>query len=47
MVNIWSPLSLARSLGAIFGWIMIGLHPTEDLFYDQLVDMEKYRIGNN
>lgn len=47
VVNIWSSLSLARSIGAILGWILIGLRPTEDQLYDQLIEMEKYKIGNN
>lgn len=47
VINIWSSLSLARSISAIIGWIMIGLRPTEDLLYDQLVEMEKYKVGND
>lgn len=47
VVNIWSSLSLARSIVAIIGWILIGLRPTEDLLYDQLVEMEKYKVENN
>lgn len=45
--NIWSPLSLAKSVAAIIGWILIGLRPTEDNLYDQLTEMEKYRIRGN
>lgn len=44
---MWGPLSLARSLGAIIGWILIGLRPTEDQLYEQLLEMEKYKIGND
>lgn len=47
VVNIWSSLSLARSVGAIVGWILIGLRPTEDQLYDQLAEMQKYKVGNN
>ncbi|XP_055321008.1 uncharacterized protein LOC129577630 [Sitodiplosis mosellana] len=47
VVNIWSSLSLARSIGAIVGWILIGLRPSDDHLYDQLVEMEKYKVGNN
>lgn len=47
MINIWSSLSLARSIGAIVGWILIGLRPTEDSLYDQLVEMEKYKVENH
>lgn len=47
VVNIWSSLSLAKSIVAIIGWILIGLRPTEDLLYDQLVEMEKYKVENN
>lgn len=44
VVSMWSPLSLARSIGAIIGWILIGLRPTEDQLYEQLIDMKKYRV---
>ncbi|XP_031629812.1 uncharacterized protein LOC116344999 isoform X2 [Contarinia nasturtii] len=48
IVNIWSSLSLARSIGAIIGWLIIGLkEPMEDQLYNQLVEMEGYKVSNN
>lgn len=46
VLNVWSSLSIARSVGAIAGWIMIGFSPTEDLLYSHLLEMEKYQLGN-
>ncbi|XP_055855503.1 transmembrane protein 237 isoform X2 [Episyrphus balteatus] len=46
-ISVWSSLSMARSIGGIFGWIMIGLSPSEDLLYGHLLDMEKYQLTNN
>lgn len=47
VLSIWSPLSLAKSIAAIVGWILIGLRPTEDNLYEQLIEMEKYRVHGN
>lgn len=44
---MWNSLSLARSLGAIIGWILVGLTPTDDLLYHHLLEMEKYQLNNN
>ncbi|XP_055902704.1 uncharacterized protein LOC129938904 isoform X2 [Eupeodes corollae] len=46
-ISVWSSLSMARSIGGIFGWIMIGLSPAEDLLYSHLMDMDKYQMTNN
>lgn len=46
-ISVWSSLSMARSIGGIFGWIMIGLSPAEDLLYGHLLDMDKYQLTNN
>lgn len=46
-ISVWSSLSMARSIGGIFGWIMIGFSPAEDLLYGHLMDMEKYQLTNN
>ncbi|KAI9587523.1 uncharacterized protein LOC119645084 [Glossina fuscipes] len=47
ILSVWSSLSTARSIGAICGWIMIGLTPHEDLLYDHLVDLTRYQVTNN
>ncbi|XP_055376876.1 myb-like protein D isoform X2 [Condylostylus longicornis] len=47
VLNVWNSLSIARSIGAIFGWVMIGLSPGEDLLYENLLEMEKYQLTNN
>lgn len=46
-MSVWSSLSIARSVGAIVGWIMIGLSPTDDLLYNHLLEMEKYQLTNS
>ncbi|XP_011177496.2 ras guanine nucleotide exchange factor glfB [Zeugodacus cucurbitae] len=47
VLSVWSSLSVTRSIGAICGWIMIGLTPHEDLFYEHLLDLTKYQVTNN
>ncbi|XP_011204954.2 ras guanine nucleotide exchange factor glfB [Bactrocera dorsalis] len=47
VLSVWSSLSVTRSIGAICGWIMIGLTPHEDLFYEHLLDLTKYQVINN
>uniref|UniRef100_A0AAG5DNG5 Uncharacterized protein n=1 Tax=Anopheles atroparvus TaxID=41427 RepID=A0AAG5DNG5_ANOAO len=44
VLSIWNALSIARSVGAIFGWLVIGFHPNQDNLYDQLLEMEKYQL---
>lgn len=46
-LSIWNSLSMARSVGAILGWILIGLTPADDLLYEHLYEMEKYQLNNN
>lgn len=45
VLSMWSSLSVAQSIGAILGWLLIGLRPTEDQLYEKLLEMEKYRVG--
>lgn len=45
--NIWNSLSLARSVAAIIGWILIGLTATDDHLYHHLLEMEKHQLNNN
>ncbi|XP_073838672.1 uncharacterized protein isoform X1 [Musca autumnalis] len=47
IVSIWSSLSVTRSIGAICGWIMIGLTPHEDFLYEHLLDLTRYQMTNN
>jgi len=47
VLNIWNTLSVARSLGAICGWLIVGMSPTYDMLYENLMEMEKYQINNN
>ncbi|XP_054735388.1 uncharacterized protein LOC129242647 [Anastrepha obliqua] len=47
VLSVWSSLSVTRSIGAICGWIMIGLTPHEDLLYEHLLDLTKYQMTNN
>jgi transmembrane protein 237 len=43
MVYLWNTLSIARSFGAIIGWLMISSMNT-DLLYSALVEMDKYHV---
>lgn len=43
MVYLWNTLSIARSIGAIVGWLMISSMNT-DLLYNTLVEMDKYHV---
>uniref|UniRef100_A0A1I8P246 Uncharacterized protein n=1 Tax=Stomoxys calcitrans TaxID=35570 RepID=A0A1I8P246_STOCA len=47
IISIWSSLSVTRSIGAICGWIMIGLTPHEDFLYEHLLDLTRYQMTNN
>lgn len=47
MINMWNSLSLARSIGAIVGWALVGMAPTDDLLYHHLAEMDKYHLNNN
>lgn len=40
-------MSLARSIAAIIGWIMIGLNTSDNLLYNHLIELEKYQQNNN
>ncbi|XP_055691135.1 transmembrane protein 237 [Lutzomyia longipalpis] len=44
VISIWNTLSVARSVGAIVGWILVALSPI-DLLYSRLAEMEKYLIN--
>ncbi|KFB46806.1 hypothetical protein ZHAS_00014812 [Anopheles sinensis] len=44
VLSIWNALSIARSVGAIFGWVVVGFLPNQDNLYDQLLEMEKYQL---
>ncbi|XP_058828778.1 dual 3',5'-cyclic-AMP and -GMP phosphodiesterase 11 [Topomyia yanbarensis] len=44
VLSIWNTLSIARSVGAIFGWVVIGLSPDQDQLYDHLQEMERYQL---
>lgn len=44
VLSIWNTLSIARSVGAIFGWIVIGMSPDQDQLYEHLLEMEKYQL---
>ncbi|XP_050091023.1 uncharacterized protein LOC126574718 [Anopheles aquasalis] len=44
VLSIWNALSIARSVGAIFGWLVVGFLPNQDNLYDQLLEMEKYQL---
>ncbi|XP_035893439.1 uncharacterized protein LOC118503837 [Anopheles stephensi] len=44
VLSIWNALSIARSVGAIFGWLIVGFLPNQDNLYDQLLEMEKYQL---
>lgn len=46
ILSIWNTLSIARSFGAILGWIFVGLSPGDNLLYNHLMEMEKYQINN-
>ncbi|GAB0099047.1 uncharacterized protein DMENIID0001_148680 [Sergentomyia squamirostris] len=41
IINVWNTLSVAKSVGAIVGWILVALSPI-DLLYNRLAEMEKY-----
>ncbi|XP_059608888.1 transmembrane protein 237 [Phlebotomus argentipes] len=41
IISIWNTLSVAKSVGAIVGWILVALSPV-DLLYSRLAEMEKY-----
>ncbi|CRK96600.1 CLUMA_CG009893, isoform A [Clunio marinus] len=43
MVYLWNTLSIARSFGAIVGWLMISTMNT-DLLYNTLIEMDKYHV---
>ncbi|KAG4068321.1 hypothetical protein HA402_007841 [Bradysia odoriphaga] len=47
VLNIWNSMSIARSMGAISGWILIGLSSENDLLFDHLVEMHQYQLNNN
>ncbi|XP_075161885.1 uncharacterized protein LOC142234614 [Haematobia irritans] len=47
IISIWNSLSVTRSIGAICGWIMIGLTPHEDFLYEHLLDLTRYQMTNN
>uniref|UniRef100_A0A182K080 Uncharacterized protein n=1 Tax=Anopheles christyi TaxID=43041 RepID=A0A182K080_9DIPT len=38
VLSIWNALSIARSVGAIFGWLIVGFLPNQDNLYDQLLE---------
>lgn len=44
VLSIWNTLSIARSVGAIFGWVVIGMSPDQDQLYEHLLEMEKYQL---
>ncbi|XP_040169042.1 uncharacterized protein LOC120903587 [Anopheles arabiensis] len=44
VLSVWNALSIARSVGAIFGWLIVGFLPNQDNLYDQLLEMEKYQL---
>uniref|UniRef100_A0A182N2Y6 Uncharacterized protein n=1 Tax=Anopheles dirus TaxID=7168 RepID=A0A182N2Y6_9DIPT len=44
VLSVWNALSIARSVGAIFGWLVVGFLPNQDNLYDQLLEMEKYQL---
>uniref|UniRef100_A0A182NZY5 Uncharacterized protein n=1 Tax=Anopheles epiroticus TaxID=199890 RepID=A0A182NZY5_9DIPT len=44
VLSIWNALSIAGSVGAIFGWLIVGFLPNQDNLYDQLLEMEKYQL---
>lgn len=44
---MWNSLSLARSISAVIGWVLIGVSPSEDMLYYNLVKMDKYYLANN
>uniref|UniRef100_A0A8D8BRI1 Transmembrane protein 237A n=1 Tax=Culex pipiens TaxID=7175 RepID=A0A8D8BRI1_CULPI len=44
VLSIWNTLSIARSVGAIFGWVVIGMSPEQDQLYEHLLEMEKYQL---
>ncbi|XP_053669714.1 uncharacterized protein LOC128720093 [Anopheles nili] len=44
VLSIWNALSIARSVGAIFGWLVVGFLPNQNNLYDQLLEMEKYQL---
>ncbi|XP_050080481.1 uncharacterized protein LOC126568106 [Anopheles maculipalpis] len=44
VLSIWNALSIAQSVGAIFGWLIVGFLPNQDNLYDQLLEMEKYQL---
>lgn len=43
---MWNSLSLARSISALLGWLLVGLSPTDDLLFHRLMEMEKYQLNN-
>ncbi|XP_063709724.1 uncharacterized protein LOC134838179 [Culicoides brevitarsis] len=45
ILNVWNSLSIARSFGALIGWIIIGMSPNTDKLYAYLLEMEKYDIN--
>lgn len=47
VLNIWNSMSLARSIAAIIGWIMIGLNTSDNMLYNHLIELEKYQQNNN
>ncbi|XP_053690163.1 uncharacterized protein LOC128738796 [Sabethes cyaneus] len=44
VLSIWNTLSISRSIGAIFGWVVIGMSPDQNQLYDHLLEMEKYQL---
>ncbi|XP_055626874.1 probable serine/threonine-protein kinase MARK-A [Toxorhynchites rutilus septentrionalis] len=44
VLSIWNTLSIARSVGAVFGWVVIGISPEQDQLYEHLYEMERYQI---
>lgn len=47
VIHMWNSLSLARSISAVIGWVLIGVSPSEDMLYYNLVKMDKYYLANN
>ncbi|XP_055596247.1 homeobox protein cut [Uranotaenia lowii] len=44
VLSLWNTLSIARSVGAISGWLIVGMSPNGDQLYDHLVEMERYQL---
>ena len=43
MVYLWNTLSIARSLLAILGWLMVSASNTDQL-YNLLIELDKYHV---